>query len=112
MYQPSRCLLGLLGPIELSFRALSGRLKFTVRRHKFNEDSLSSRSTTQRATTGFLLDGGGGGGGGRGRERERRAAQTVGYIGGCDREGGEIESPAVWMGGKSLCSPIFGQDSA
>ena len=32
----------LLGPVDLSFRALSGRLKFTVRRHKFNEDSPSS----------------------------------------------------------------------
>ena len=28
------------GPVDPSFRALSGRLKFTVRRHKFNEDSL------------------------------------------------------------------------
>ena len=26
--------------VYLSFRALSGRLKFTVRRHKFNKDSL------------------------------------------------------------------------
>ena len=26
----------LLGPIDPSFRALSGRLKFTVRRHQFN----------------------------------------------------------------------------
>jgi len=31
----------LLGPVVPSFRALPGRLKFTVRRHKFNEDSLS-----------------------------------------------------------------------
>jgi len=31
----------LLGPLDPSFRALSGRLKFTVRRHKFNNDSLS-----------------------------------------------------------------------
>ena len=31
-----------LGPVDPSFRALSGRLKFTVRRHKFNEDSLLS----------------------------------------------------------------------
>jgi len=31
---------GLLGPVVPSFRALSGRLKFTVRRHKFNKDSL------------------------------------------------------------------------
>ena len=27
----------LLGPVDPSFRALSGRLKFTVRRHKFNK---------------------------------------------------------------------------
>ena len=31
----------LLGPVDPSFQALSGRLKFTVRRHKFNKDSLS-----------------------------------------------------------------------
>ena len=31
----------LLGPVDPSFRALSGRVKFTVRRHKFNKDSLS-----------------------------------------------------------------------
>ena len=30
----------LLGPVDISFRALSGRLDFTVRRHKFNTDSL------------------------------------------------------------------------
>ena len=30
----------LLGPVDPSFRAPSGRLKFTVRRHKFNQDSL------------------------------------------------------------------------
>ena len=30
----------LLGPVDPSLRALSGRLKFTVRRHKFNNDSL------------------------------------------------------------------------
>jgi len=30
----------LLGPVDPSFQALSGRLKFTVRRHKFNEDYL------------------------------------------------------------------------
>ena len=33
---------GLLGPVDPSFRALSGRLEFTVRRHKFNKDSLVS----------------------------------------------------------------------
>ena len=32
----------LLGPVDPSFRALSGRLKFTVWRHKFNKDALSS----------------------------------------------------------------------
>ena len=31
----------LPGPVVPSFRALSGRLKFTARRHKFNQDSLS-----------------------------------------------------------------------
>jgi hypothetical protein len=30
-----------LGSVHPSVRALSGRLKFTVRRHKFNQDSLS-----------------------------------------------------------------------
>ena len=30
-----------LGLVDPSFRALSGRLKFRVRRHKFNTDSLS-----------------------------------------------------------------------
>ena len=30
----------LLGPVVHSFRALSGHLTFTVRRHKFNKDSL------------------------------------------------------------------------
>ena len=32
----------LLGPVYPSFRALSGRLRFTVRRHKFNKDLFSS----------------------------------------------------------------------
>ena len=36
-----------LGPVDPSFRALSGRLKFTVRRHKFNEDSLFQSSSQQ-----------------------------------------------------------------
>ena len=30
----------LSGPVDPSVRALSGRLKFAVRRHKFNKDSL------------------------------------------------------------------------
>ena len=32
--------------IDHSFRALSGRLKFTVRRHKFNKDSLFATART------------------------------------------------------------------
>jgi len=36
-----------LGPVDPSFRALSGRLKFTVRRHKFNKDSLSLKREVQ-----------------------------------------------------------------
>ena len=35
-----RVLSRLVGPVVPSFRALYGRLKLTVRRHKFNEDSL------------------------------------------------------------------------
>ena len=31
----------LLGPVDPSFRAFSGRLKFTVRRHVFDQKSLS-----------------------------------------------------------------------
>ena len=31
----------LLGPVVPSFQALPGRLKFTVRHHKFNKDSPS-----------------------------------------------------------------------
>jgi hypothetical protein len=31
----------LTGPVVPLFRALTGRLKLTVRRHKFNKDSLS-----------------------------------------------------------------------
>jgi len=58
-----------LGHVDPSFRALSGRLKFTVRRHNFNKDSpsttlklfffinlqpLEKRSTTNYAP--FALD--------------------------------------------------------
>ena len=42
----------LLGPVDPSFRALSGRLEFTVRRHKFNKDSLSRANIAQRFTQG------------------------------------------------------------
>ena len=34
-----------LGPVIPSFRTLSGRLKFTVRRHEFNKDALSCHPT-------------------------------------------------------------------
>ena len=37
-----RSQLSLLGPVDPSFPALSGRLKFTVRRHKLNKDALSA----------------------------------------------------------------------
>jgi len=35
----------LLGPVDPAFRAFYGRLKFTVRRHKVNKDSLSCAQT-------------------------------------------------------------------
>ena len=38
-----------LGPVGPSFRALSGRLKFTVRRHTFNQDSLSASKARESA---------------------------------------------------------------
>jgi len=38
------------GPVDPSFRALSERLKFTVRRHKFNKYSLSRSSTASWST--------------------------------------------------------------
>ena len=50
-YDVHRVSSSLLGPVDPSCRALSGRLKFTVRRHKLNKDSLpwspSSYSTRQ-----------------------------------------------------------------
>jgi len=39
-YDVHRVPSSLVGPVDPSFRALSGRLEFTVRRHKFNKDSL------------------------------------------------------------------------
>ena len=38
----------LSGPVDASFRALSGRLQFTVRHHKFNKDPLSLSGRGQR----------------------------------------------------------------
>ena len=46
----------LVGPVDPSFRALSGRLKFKIRRHKFNKDFPVRRK--------WVVDGGGGGPGG------------------------------------------------
>jgi len=50
-----------LGPVDPSLRALSGRLQFTVRRHKLNQDSLSgcgyqSIWSHQLGQTGLLFD--------------------------------------------------------
>ena len=36
------------GPVDPSFRALSGRLKLKTRRHKFNKDSLSGAGVRRR----------------------------------------------------------------
>jgi len=41
--------VSLLGPVDPSFRALSGRLKFTVRRPKFNVDYISRGKRGRRA---------------------------------------------------------------
>ena len=56
----------LLGPEDPSFRALPGRLKSTVRRHTFNNDSLSGARA-----------GAGGAKGGAGGAREVGAARYV-----------------------------------
>ena len=47
----------LLGPLDPSFRALSGRLKFAVRRHKFNKDSrqVTVRSSNVALTPTLLF---------------------------------------------------------
>ena len=40
----------LLGPVVPSFRTLSGRLQFAVRRHQFNKDSLPDQGRLIRKT--------------------------------------------------------------
>ena len=45
-----------LGPVHSSFRALSGRLKFTVRRHKCNKDSLLTQGQILSQST-VAIDG-------------------------------------------------------
>ena len=47
-YDVHRVPSSLAGPVDPSFRALFERLKFTVRRNKFNEDSLSVKSCSHR----------------------------------------------------------------
>ena len=47
----------LLGPVDPSFRALSGRLKFTARRHKFNKDFLPACARDARLATTQTLTG-------------------------------------------------------
>ena len=39
-------------PVDPSFRALSGRLKFTIRRHKFKKDPLSEEGVTRTGGMG------------------------------------------------------------
>jgi len=46
----------LSGPVDPSFRALSGRLQFTVRRHSFNEDPLSLGSVALSAGSESVLE--------------------------------------------------------
>ena len=43
----------LSGPVEPSFRALSGRPKLTVRRHKLNKDSFSRQQCGGRGGLGY-----------------------------------------------------------
>ena len=43
----------LLGPVDPSLRALSGRRKFTFRRHTFNKDSLSKQGALWREVVVF-----------------------------------------------------------
>ena len=48
-----------LDPVDPLFEALSGRLKFTVRRHKFSKDSLSAWSNPKPETRNTLSPCGG-----------------------------------------------------
>ena len=66
-------LQGYCGPVDPSFRAVSGHLKFTVRRHKFNEDSLSCRRTLESPESA--------------RRRERTLTTFPSTSGACERCG-------------------------
>ena len=59
-YEPASAVSsGLLDPVDPAFRALSGRLNFTDRRHKFNKDSLPAGGDGQvRAQDEALAQGG------------------------------------------------------
>ena len=46
-----------LGPADPSFRSLSGRLKFTVRPHKFNKDSRVQGSEFRGEEMGCRVQG-------------------------------------------------------
>ena len=50
----NRASSSLSGPVVPSLRALSGRLNFTVRRHKFNTDSLLGRADQSSAVPGVV----------------------------------------------------------
>ena len=53
---PVRVSSSVLGPVDPSFRALSGRLQCTVRRHTFNKDSLLWRAEMVRWCVGEQHD--------------------------------------------------------
>jgi hypothetical protein len=46
-----RAIAPAVGPVDPSLRAFSGRLKFTIRRHKCNKDSLTITCDHPRAET-------------------------------------------------------------
>jgi len=97
-----------LSQVDPSFRALSGRLKFTVRRHKFNKDSLFDGAspgpacalTCPRCSRAKLTDWYASLSGGVWRKRAWRG----GSPGGGDRFlcGGVRGRTALWQG----CEPL------
>ena len=94
------CRQSPLGPVDPSFQALSGRLKFTARRHKFNKDSLSLFVKRGIVSTNPFARHGREGGmdgwreGGREREREGERGTDI-----SEREGGRGEREAVMREG-------------
>jgi hypothetical protein len=55
-HTPNPTLQGLLGPVDPSVRAFSGRLGLTVRRPKFSKDSLSSNPESNPQDSGGVLE--------------------------------------------------------